>query len=205
MGALCCCFHAPDAPETVESSTSNHSFNFIIQNLRNKYGRIFGRLEMARHPSACFQGPESSSSAVEPDNMHSNTGIYSTNAIGSRYLQIRHDSVGMGHARNAGCSYLGLALPRKCNNVQTAESQEFNLESYEKVFMYKVESRAGYVDSASEDEDVCPTCLEEYTVENPKIVTKCCHHYHLGCIYEWMKRSETCPICGKLMEFNEAC
>lgn len=79
----------------------------------------------------------------------------------------------------------------------------------------------------SEDEDVCPTCLEglysgsfveiqrvhhgversltisikyvaEYTPDNPKIVTKCCHHFHLGCIYEWMERSDTCPMCGKV-------
>ncbi|RLN24310.1 hypothetical protein C2845_PM07G33410 [Panicum miliaceum] len=50
----------------------------------------------------------------------------------------------------------------------------------------------------SEDEDVCPTCLEEYTPDNPKIITKCCHHFHLGCIYEWMERSDTCPICDKV-------
>ncbi|KAL9267280.1 E3 ubiquitin-protein ligase-like protein [Drosera capensis] len=54
-----------------------------------------------------------------------------------------------------------------------------------------------YVCSSSEDEDVCPTCLEEYTRENPKIMTKCSHHFHLGCIYEWMERSENCPVCGK--------
>jgi len=41
--------------------------------------------------------------------------------------------------------------------------------------------------------------LAEYTEENPKIVTKCYHHYHLGCIYEWMERSENCPVCGKVM------
>lgn len=55
----------------------------------------------------------------------------------------------------------------------------------------------------SEDEDVCPTCLEEYTAENPKIITKCSHHFHLGCIYEWMERSESCPVCGKVMAFDE--
>ncbi|XP_010492427.1 PREDICTED: E3 ubiquitin-protein ligase At3g02290-like [Camelina sativa] len=55
----------------------------------------------------------------------------------------------------------------------------------------------------SDDEDVCPTCLEEYTSENPKIVTNCSHHFHLSCIYEWMERSENCPVCGKVMEFNE--
>lgn len=38
----------------------------------------------------------------------------------------------------------------------------------------------------------------EYTLENPKITAKCSHHFHLGCIYEWMERSDSCPICGKV-------
>lgn len=42
-----------------------------------------------------------------------------------------------------------------------------------------------------------PLCAE-YTPENPKIMTKCSHHFHLGCIYEWMERSESCPVCGKV-------
>ncbi|KAG6399002.1 hypothetical protein SASPL_140475 [Salvia splendens] len=54
-----------------------------------------------------------------------------------------------------------------------------------------------------DDRDECPTCLEEYTSENPKITAKCNHHYHLSCIYEWMERSENCPVCGKMMLFGE--
>jgi hypothetical protein len=41
--------------------------------------------------------------------------------------------------------------------------------------------------------------LAEYTKENPKIITKCSHHFHLGCIYEWMERSDNCPVCGKVI------
>ncbi|KAK6935409.1 Zinc finger, RING-H2-type, partial [Dillenia turbinata] len=48
-----------------------------------------------------------------------------------------------------------------------------------------------------EEEDVCPTCLEEYDEENPKIITKCEHHFHLACILEWLKRSDTCAVCDK--------
>nr|CAD1841253.1 unnamed protein product [Ananas comosus var. bracteatus] len=58
--------------------------------------------------------------------------------------------------------------------------------------------------SSSEDEDDCPICLEEYVSENPKMILQCTHHYHLSCIYEWMERSEACPVCGKVMLFNEA-
>ncbi|GFP88908.1 E3 ubiquitin-protein ligase at3g02290 [Phtheirospermum japonicum] len=41
-----------------------------------------------------------------------------------------------------------------------------------------------------DEEDVCPTCLEEYDEENPKMVTKCEHHFHLACILEWMERRD---------------
>ncbi|KAK8502641.1 hypothetical protein V6N12_073133 [Hibiscus sabdariffa] len=56
--------------------------------------------------------------------------------------------------------------------------------------------------STKEEEDCCPTCLEEYDAENPKIITKCEHHFHLACILEWMERSETCPVCDKEMIFD---
>ncbi|KAF8379549.1 hypothetical protein HHK36_028989 [Tetracentron sinense] len=52
------------------------------------------------------------------------------------------------------------------------------------------------------EEDVCPTCLEEYDAENPRIITKCEHHFHLSCILEWMERSDTCPVCDQEMIFN---
>jgi hypothetical protein len=58
------------------------------------------------------------------------------------------------------------------------------------------------VDESSK-EDFCPTCLEPYDAENPKIVAKCGHSYHLACIYEWLERSTYCPICAAKMEFAE--
>nr|GMC87314.1 probable E3 ubiquitin-protein ligase RHB1A [Ipomoea batatas] len=58
------------------------------------------------------------------------------------------------------------------------------------------------VPSLQEEEDVCPTCLEEYDEENPKIITQCEHHFHLSCILEWMERSDTCPVCDQEMVFS---
>ncbi|CAL5192702.1 unnamed protein product [Lathyrus oleraceus] len=54
---------------------------------------------------------------------------------------------------------------------------------------------------ATEEEDVCPICLEEYDDENPKNLTKCEHHFHLSCILEWMERSDSCPNCDQEMIF----
>lgn len=53
-----------------------------------------------------------------------------------------------------------------------------------------------------DEEDVCPTCFEEYDEENPKIITKCDHHFHLACILEWKERSDTCPVCDQEMVFS---
>ncbi|CAL0313356.1 unnamed protein product [Lupinus luteus] len=56
--------------------------------------------------------------------------------------------------------------------------------------------------SLAEEEDDCPICLEEYDAENPKLTTECDHHFHLACILEWRERSETCPVCDKVMVLN---
>uniref|UniRef100_A0A7S0G020 RING-type E3 ubiquitin transferase n=1 Tax=Rhodosorus marinus TaxID=101924 RepID=A0A7S0G020_9RHOD len=52
-------------------------------------------------------------------------------------------------------------------------------------------------------EDVCPTCLEEYTDSNPRIDTACEHQFHLSCILEWYDRNPHCPICARRMEFAD--
>eukprot|EP00899_Mesostigma_viride_P015375 jgi/Mesvir1/23839/Mv10644-RA.1 len=56
----------------------------------------------------------------------------------------------------------------------------------------------------SVDDDCCPTCLEGYTEEDPRIDTRCGHHFHLACIYEWQERSTLCPVCSKEMHFQES-
>ncbi|KAL4432534.1 hypothetical protein ABPG77_000471 [Micractinium sp. CCAP 211/92] len=54
-----------------------------------------------------------------------------------------------------------------------------------------------------EEEDICPTCLDPYTEDNPKVLTRCGHAFHLPCLYEWLERSETCPVCERPMQFEE--
>uniref|UniRef100_A0A0D9VW31 RING-type E3 ubiquitin transferase n=1 Tax=Leersia perrieri TaxID=77586 RepID=A0A0D9VW31_9ORYZ len=54
-----------------------------------------------------------------------------------------------------------------------------------------------------EYEDDCPICLEDYNYENPNITLQCNHNFHLSCIYEWMERSQACPVCAKVMLFHE--
>ncbi|KAK8650899.1 hypothetical protein V6N13_140520 [Hibiscus sabdariffa] len=82
--------------------------------------------------------------------------------------------------------------------VSRCEKGSSHSEEESKPVRAKSQDGIGYTYWSAEEEDVCPTCLEEYTPENPKIITECSHHYHLGCSYEWTERSENCPVCGKL-------
>lgn len=68
------------------------------------------------------------------------------------------------------------------------------------------DSNAVYNLLDDESEDVCPTCLETYAIDNPKIETTCGHAFHLQCIVAWETRSGSkfCPICAKLMDYVEA-
>lgn len=67
----------------------------------------------------------------------------------------------------------------------------------------KAKNLSGLSLAASEEGDTCSTCLELYSEDNPAIWTKCNHHFHLACIYEWMERKLTCPICERAMSFEE--
>ncbi|CAL9121723.1 unnamed protein product [Musa acuminata var. zebrina] len=99
--------------------------------------------------------------------------------------------------------------PLRSENVTDAEStdRKENIDGSKACFSessLKLQSAQMTVGSSlSEDEDVCPICLEEYTHENPRVDMQCTHQYHLGCIYEWMERSQNCPFCSKIMLFSE--
>ncbi|CAD7694909.1 unnamed protein product [Ostreobium quekettii] len=63
--------------------------------------------------------------------------------------------------------------------------------------------KGGAVGTDEDEDDICPTCLESYQPENPKIFAACGHHFHLACIYAWLERSGTCPVCLQPMKFEE--
>ncbi|KAK4339298.1 hypothetical protein RND71_040760 [Anisodus tanguticus] len=91
-----------------------------------------------------------------------------------------------------------------CKDIKLSDCKaetESLLASLKKTGNDLVKSNPPIIKSAEED-DVCPTCLEEYDADNPRILTKCNHHFHLSCILEWMERSETCPICNQEMIYE---
>ncbi|KAL7122975.1 hypothetical protein ACP275_01G077700 [Erythranthe tilingii] len=104
----------------------------------------------------------------------------------------------------------GDTLETKVKNLESDESTKINadLEESKEVEDEKSDELKKNIEPMfpplQDEEDICPTCLEEYDLENPKIITKCDHHFHLGCILEWMERSDTCPVCDQEMIFSPA-
>ncbi|PIN19682.1 hypothetical protein CDL12_07636 [Handroanthus impetiginosus] len=101
----------------------------------------------------------------------------------------------------------GSTLETKVKNLESGEEAEITAElsASQGVEDEKSDELKKSIQSMvplQDEEDVCPTCLEEYDAENPKIITKCDHHFHLACILEWMERSETCPVCDQEMVFS---
>lgn len=47
----------------------------------------------------------------------------------------------------------------------------------------------------------CSICLQDNNKE--KTILDCEHHFHVSCIEEWKRRSDTCPICRKKISIKK--
>jgi len=41
----------------------------------------------------------------------------------------------------------------------------------------------------------CSICMEEIINENDKVITRCNHHFHSGCLHRWTMQNNSCPNC----------
>ncbi|KAI3501913.1 hypothetical protein L2E82_42238 [Cichorium intybus] len=220
MNSICCCQCGDDLEEFPTNAIYRHCLclRFFFHQLFTGYGALFQRIE-GLPVSSPIQGTSSSSVGFTlptslNDENHSSTrplpyesdhrftrlqrGLVSRREKSMTHFQ--EDSQALRRSMSSsGMEFLDFG--KRKSGIDSTEDSKCGLpESLEKV---KVPEGIPY-EQSSDNEDVCPTCLEEYTLENPKIVTQCSHHFHLGCIYEWMERSDTCPMCGKVMEFCES-
>lgn len=222
MGAVCCCLR----DECEDFTNPNNSMyrnciclQTLVQNFLHVYASLFHRGERHVIPSS-DQGAASLSSTASLDDslsdMYRSPPRPMPYDADPRYFRLQQD--GQVSRMEKGSSHSheeteplqrsfddpeSLSDVKKWSQPTFEEgSKEYNKSSVE-FSTTKMTSGDAHIYYYSEDEDVCPTCLEEYTEENPKIITKCSHHFHLSCIYEWMERSDSCPVCGKVMAFDE--
>ncbi|ONM34955.1 E3 ubiquitin-protein ligase At3g02290 isoform X1 [Zea mays] len=216
MGGFCCCLSAEEFDEYVYPNNPIYrqcvSLRHLFHSIFGGYTATFQRLES--RPNNPAQGVAPLGSTNPSVNINDNSlnlvsrpPPYDTDP---RYARVQREGLvsrreksinlaqeeSLALRRNASSSGIEhLAAQKKRNSTENEGEYKVHRSESTKSLSAKAYS-SSYAVVASEDEDVCPTCLEEYTPDNPKIITKCCHHFHLGCIYEWMERSDTCPICG---------
>lgn len=232
MGAFCCCLNQEDFEEYTGYPNGRmlqhcYCLSFCVPWLLNMYSSVFYRVE-GNSVSSSIQGVPSSSAGflgvTSPDSSPPDTYRAPPRPLpydmDPRYLRLQRD--GLVSRRDKTGSHLhGESEPLRRTNsdgdgepLTTLQSwngadyedqgQGYQPESPGKRQTLKAMMRIESSLSLMGDEDVCPTCLDGYNTENPKIPTQCGHHFHLGCIYEWNERSKNCPVCDKEMVFSES-
>ncbi|KAJ6815426.1 E3 ubiquitin-protein ligase-like [Iris pallida] len=224
MGSICSCFCMEGLGEFMHSDASIYRHCVCLRCLAQRFIHMYTALIQqgeVRAIALSVQGTASSeSSTPRADNFISDTYRSPPRPLpfdDPRCSRPQRD--GLIFRRDKSSSHFheeaeSLRSTNDTSKESTSEDKLYgsNYEGGSKLFcsmsMSKNSSKEGtisipYTCTSSEDEDVCPTCLEDYTPENPKIVMKCSHHFHLGCIYEWKERSDFCPVCGKVMMFDE--
>ncbi|KAM3336933.1 hypothetical protein P3S68_032633 [Capsicum galapagoense] len=99
-------------------------------------------------------------------------------------------------------------------NVQEILNALFDFFTLEKGFLHKAEGFVGKIQkfrviksglkimklkmenvAAFELGDICPVCLKIFEEESVVVITPCSHMFHRRCVFTWLSKSNTCPIC----------
>ncbi|MCO5576817.1 hypothetical protein L7F22_030637 [Adiantum nelumboides] len=152
-------------------------------------------------------GPLLQSSDDSSVQSHSHISFAETRHVSTVSSSLRHEKVGA----NLPQTQIGETQYRNSSGSGHCPNEQSKVKDYERnqkpnVSQLPPLSKSGKseaITSLLDDEDICPTCLDGYDEENPKIPTKCGHYFHLACILEWMERSSHCPICDKEMVIME--
>ncbi|GFP89169.1 E3 ubiquitin-protein ligase at3g02290 [Phtheirospermum japonicum] len=194
MGTACCCLRDEYDFGNRNSSIYRNCIclHCLIQNFVHVYASLFHGGEERALPSPT-RGTSSLTSTASTDN--SLVDLYRSPPrslpydADMRYFHLPLE--GLVSRREKGSSHANeeteLLRPHELHEESESVSAkgkwsdftcDEGLEEYNSKLMLKLwtaEPTMGFahIYATSEDEDVCPKCLEEYTTENPKIITKC--------------------------------
>ncbi|VFQ89907.1 unnamed protein product [Cuscuta campestris] len=89
-----------------------------------------------------------------------------------------------------------LALGERMGTVSTALSEESMSKCLSRS-IYQVSFKEVGVAGLKGDEDdsKCSICQEEYVFEDEIGKLECEHRYHFGCVQQWLRMKNWCPIC----------
>ncbi|CAA2997614.1 Hypothetical predicted protein [Olea europaea subsp. europaea] len=184
MSSICCCFHVHDGDDNAGSNTRNQDCSCpkcCIQYLMNKYRNLFVRGGSHAITLSNRQAAPSGSEAaldISYDNSQSHNRAM-PNSGNSRNLQVQQDVVMRLEEKVTSQSQvvpkpirptdfhgnIKMLLEHKIDeSYSETASTNCQSESSLKVLSSRVESGIGYEFSSPHNEDVCPTCLEDYAL-----------------------------------------
>ncbi|XP_076949088.1 uncharacterized protein LOC143621610 [Bidens hawaiensis] len=82
-----------------------------------------------------------------------------------------------------------LALEERIGDVKTGLTEEVILNSV------KQRKHFSFMAIATQNNEPCCICQEEYNNGDDIGTLECGHEFHIGCIKEWLKQKNLCPIC----------
>lgn len=89
-----------------------------------------------------------------------------------------------------------LALEERMGTVSTALTEEALSESLKKSIYESTSPEDAAAGCSGEKNDVkCSVCQEEYVFGDELGRLHCEHRFHLGCIQQWLRLKNWCPIC----------
>ncbi|XP_050117212.1 uncharacterized protein LOC126594962 isoform X2 [Malus sylvestris] len=178
MGSACSCFRSKDPIEDNNGDNASNGDVGFTQNLYNKIEKYRASISSWRRDNLVNSSNEVADASSIPD------GAPQVAQSGTTTVEVQVVQAPLQEGLNEGLIYQ--------NPNESLKKSSSGKEATGLMYIYDLLERG----------EECPTCLEEYTTENPKITVECSHHYHLSCIFEWMERSPTCPICSRLMRQN---
>ncbi|KAI3934739.1 hypothetical protein MKW92_006153 [Papaver armeniacum] len=204
MGALCCCLRADQLDEYVNPNNTIFRSCLCLGCILNAYTALFRRDEMHPIPSAIESTATLTSQTSNDDSLAStyrsppsqkmsaqHASKVSNKLFGNWYFSI----FSLSNIILISLSIkviLMVCLLYFVDSIRALKWVNVAFSAIEKRWLLRI-NYANFLFTS--------TC--RIYSGKPKILTQCSHHYHLVCIYEWMERSETCPVCGKVMVFNE--
>ena len=54
-------------------------------------------------------------------------------------------------------------------------------------------------DAALQDEETCAVCLDDFAADPRHLDLVCTHNFHAECLYDWLAKSDACPMCRQTM------
>ncbi|KAL4366494.1 hypothetical protein GQ457_05G005380 [Hibiscus cannabinus] len=193
---MCCCLHAEDFEDYMNPNSNIYRnclrLGCFFQNFIQMCTPLFQRGELHSVPSS-IHGTTSMNSSASLDNSLSDMYCSTPRPLpcdaDTRYFRLQRDGLVSRREKGSSHSQEESEPLRDVGSDSLSRGEKWNACEQGSIEQHSI--------------TYCYNLCAEYTRENPKIVTKCSHHFHLGCIYEWMERNEHCPVCGKVMAFDE--